>query len=274
MQWLAAASGAVAGDAGFWWTTLFGVVLAAFAVWLRGRGKLELKLADVAIGSIPLLFWLVASGQVQKLGFAGVELEVREAILAATSEPVQAQVTSVEGIVDRIESGERGAKGAVDLLPELLRQRIEALEFRLGRGDYYVASAIQRYLEALGSQAFFRYVLVFDEQGRLFGMFDEASLLEALGGERDGYERFAALLNRGGEEAGRELSGLPGFVSGAEAMTPGESKRLALTRMERLGSSVLPVVEPESGKLLGVVERDRLTASLILDIAGELENGK
>jgi CBS domain-containing protein len=250
-----------------------GLLLAAISVWMRRREKGEIRASDLALALIPFFVWLLATGQINKLGFGGVEIEVRNAILNAVQEPVAGQVqpTSISGLVNRLETGERGAKGGVDRLPELRRRQIEALEFHLGRRGYYVGGIIARYLETLSPLPFFRYVVIFDEQGRLAGIFDQNRFVEAMSEQATGYDWFAGLLNRGGQAAVRELATLPGFVPGDAAVTPDASKRTALARMEEVDSSILPVVDHADRRLVGVLDRGRLTASLMLDITAELE---
>jgi len=252
-----------------------GAVLLVISLWMRTTGKHELRMADVGIAFLPFVIWMLRSGQISKLGFAGMEIEVRDAILDAERAPVSAQVKTLEGVVEEIGPGEREEKGGSDLLPALVAARLEALEFRLGRGGYYVGDVIRRYLDTLSPTPFFKYVLVFDEQNRLFGMFPQRELVDALNRRTgNGHDWFAQVLNRGGAKAGEELAEIPGFVPGEVAVTPQVDKRKALEVMERIGSSILPVVNPENREFIGVVERGRLTASLILDIAGGLEGTK
>lgn len=252
---------------------VIGAALVAVSVWMRRREKGEIRAADLALGLIPFFVWLLATGQISKLGFGGVEIEVRQAFINASLKPVRGQVeTTVSGLVDPLESGERGAKGAADRLPELMGRKIEALEFQLGRDGYYAGAIIERYLRALSPMPFFRYVVIFDEQGRLARMFDQTEFVEAIRERSGGYDWFAELLNQGGEASVRELATLAGFVPGEEAVTPGVSKRTALERMEKIGSSILPVEDEQTHQLIGVLERSRLTASLMLDITAELED--
>jgi hypothetical protein len=103
----------------------------------------------------------------------------------------------------------------------------------------------------------------------LFGMIDARKLVSVLQepGRRDGFDYLAQLLNDSGGEA---LADLPGFVPATAAVHDDTDKRVALQKMEELGADWLPVVEPD-GRFNGVVERSRLTASLILDVAQRLE---
>jgi hypothetical protein len=255
-----------------------GILLVAGSVWMRRRGDATISPSDIALGMAPFVVWLLVSGQITKLGFAGVEIEVRQAILNAASKSVEGQVTAVEGVVDSVEASvdrlsaaDRGAKGRESMLPVLVKRRIEALEFHFGRGNYYVGSVIRNYFDTLVPLPFFRYILLFDEQKRLAGMFDKQELAHGLDQKDDGYDWFAQVVNQGGQVATQALAELPGYIPGSAAIAPTADKRTALARMEKIGSAILPVVDPDTGQLVGVVERSRLTATLILDIAGRLE---
>jgi hypothetical protein len=60
------------------------------------------------------------------------------------------------------------------------------------------------------------------------------------------------------------------------AVKPDEDKKRVLGQMEQLALEWLPVVRQENGimQFQGIVERSRLTASLILDVANQLESRK
>jgi CBS-domain-containing membrane protein len=55
-----------------------------------------------------------------------------------------------------------------------------------------------------------------------------------------------------------------------DAVTKQSDKRDVLTRMEKSGRDWLPVVSA-NGQLDGIVERSRLTASMILDVTNQLQ---
>jgi hypothetical protein len=74
---------------------------------------------------------------------------------------------------------------------------------------------------------------------------------------------FANLL---GTADRKGLSDLPGFVSADHAMHVKDDKRRALQEMEVMNVDTLPVVDGEN-RYQGIVNRSRLTASLILDVA-------
>ena len=86
----------------------------------------------------------------------------------------------------------------------------------------------------------------------------------------EGYRFFAEYLNKADPVSQKALQGLPGFVSGSDAATPESNKRVALETMERLNSDILPVVNKER-RFIGMVDRDKITASLIIDVTSAME---
>ena len=136
-------------------------------------------------------------------------------------------------------------------------------------GGYYGA-AIKKYFDDLYGSSYLRYVVVNHADGRLFGIYDAADLiayLRTLG--EGGYEEFERMLNRGDEQAQAWLARLPGFVAAEHAVTPETSKRAALQAMENLDQDALPVTDL-AGRLVGTVERAKLTSSLILAVTERL----
>ena len=87
-----------------------------------------------------------------------------------------------------------------------------------------------------------------------------------------GFNGLVSLLNNPipGQTALDVLRQLPGFVPAQEAVTQQSDKRDALNRMEKSGRDWLPVVSPQ-GNLAGIVDRSRLTASMILDVTNQLQ---
>lgn len=116
-----------------------GALLASISVWMRRHQKGEIRAADLALGLNPFFVWLLGTEQVTKPGFGGVEVEIREAFLKAAGESVRHQVETAggSGLVDSLPTAERASKGGTDLLPELVRQKIQGLEFHLGKRGYY-----------------------------------------------------------------------------------------------------------------------------------------
>lgn len=73
-----------------------------------------------------------------------------------------------------------------------------------------------------------------------------------------------------------KLSKMSGFVSVDMAVNADADKKRVLEQMEQQDLDWLPVVQQDNGvnHFQGIVERSRLTASLILDVTNQLENKK
>ena len=82
--------------------------------------------------------------------------------------------------------------------------------------------------------------------------------------------RIVCYLNKGDTASKNELKKLPGFVSGEDAVKPGTDQLTCLETMERLNSDFLPVVD-EKLKYVGMVERNKITTSLIIDVTRAIE---
>jgi CBS-domain-containing membrane protein len=152
----------------------------------------------------------------------------------------------------------------------MVRRRVQGLDFMLGVGGYD-PNVLKAYLETLRRYDFFRFVIVLTPDQRLFGMIDARSLLATLEEPTSGmtFQEFASLLNRANDADRDRLAQLAGFVPASDAVTKQLEKRDVLDRMEKAGRDWLPVVTAQ-GQLDGVVDRSRLTASIILDVTNQL----
>ena len=63
---------------------------------------------------------------------------------------------------------------------------------------------------------------------------------------------------------------MPGFVSSEKALHKKDDKRKALEMMNSEDAQVLPVLD-EEGKFDGIVDRSKLTASILTEIAQRVE---
>jgi CBS domain-containing protein len=252
---------------------VIGIGLLLLSLFLRvfTQGKYEIKTIDLVFIVVPLLFVGLATGKLRGLDLFGVKADLSELWAKAADTQIEQQVSMVpvSPVSDAIEMIQTAEKRGVNDIPRLIEQRTQALAFRLGMGGYY-GQAIKKYFDDLYGSSYLRYVVVNHGDGRLFGIYDAADLIAYLRtlGEA-GYEQFEAVLNRGDEQAQAWLSRLPGFVSSEHAVTPDTSKRAALQAMEDLDQDALPVTDP-AGRLVGTVERAKLTSSLILAVTERL----
>ena len=70
-----------------------------------------------------------------------------------------------------------------------------------------------------------------------------------------------------------QLETLPGYVSAAQALHKNDGKSKALEQMNAADAQVLPVVD-ENGKFDGIVDRSKLTSSILTEIAQRVEKSK
>ena len=248
------------------------LVLASLLLRILSAGKYEVKTTDLVFLVIPLLVVALATGKLKGFDLFGVKADLSALWADAARAGIKDQVsTGVPATVqDAVQVVETAPKGGVGKLQQLIERKVEALEFKLGYGEYY-GPAIKTYFEALSGSSHLRAVVVNDQAGRLFGVYNASDLISSLrvAGE-EGYRQFEQLLNSGSESARADLAKLPGFVSATNAVTPTTSKRDALASMEKLNTDSLPVID-EQRRFTGTVGRSKLTAALILAVIDKLE---
>lgn len=251
------------------------LLIASVGVRAATGGKYEIKAVDIVLLLGPILFWLVGTRKIEEFMFAGVRLKMSKAFLDASKAPIESQVveTMSRALSDVMETPERGTKAGVGEIPRLAEMRIEALEFVFGGGGYD-GGAIKEYFESLWAYGFLRYAIIQEANGRLLGMYKIEELMRYLGRQGDtGYKLFAGHLNRGDAASVEGLKEFPGFVPAEYAVTSSSTKRSVLAGMESQKVESVPVVD-SSGQFIGIVERERLTASLIIEVADKLERPK
>lgn len=249
------------------------VLIGVVGIRTYSNGKVEVKPADALIAVAAAMLMLFMSGYIGKLSFTPTSLTVeasREAFLVASARPIDKQVSPLQAANLPVVNVDAALKGDVGQIPALVRRELPALEFILG-ANIYVTTAVQQYLEQLAKFPFFRFVVILNRDKSLFGMIDGRKMVGILEDPNSGFhfDTFARVLNQGGAEDQAALTKLNGFVLASSAVTRTSDKRDTLEKMEKLGIDWLPVVS-EKREFEGVVERSRVTASLILDVANQL----
>jgi CBS domain-containing protein len=251
-----------------------GAVLAVDSLLLRAYtdGKYEIQTIDLILLVIPLVVLALATGKLRSLDVFGLKADFSDLWAAVGQTEIRNQVSepspsTLQGAVD-VNVLEMARKASLQELPQLIGRQLEALEFKLGHGEYD-RHVIEEYFKALSGSL--RVVVVNDPEGKLFGIYNAPDLISSLRftGE-SGYRQLAELLNSTNEEVWPELAQLPGFVGADNAVTESTSKRDALAKMEELNTDILPVVNDERG-FIGTVGRSKLTAGLILAVTNALE---
>ena len=203
----------------------------------------------------------------------GVKADLSDIIATAGKVEIGKQAAkpapaTVEDVLHAVE--EMGAKGGMDMLPQLLQRKVEGLTFVLGE-THYAGPAIKAYLEALSGSSSLRYVVVNGRDGRLAAFYRAPELVAFLRlvGER-GYAEVQDLLATDTPGTRDRLARMPGYVSPAQALQTTTTKIDALRRMEQTKVDSLPVLGPDQ-RFSGVVERGPLTTGLILAVSEEVE---
>jgi hypothetical protein len=238
------------------------VVILALLVLLRAKhSKFEVRPTDIAVAILPVLIFLLVTGKIQK--FEVGELKIETAFVKASTSAIASQVTPLPSETIQI-----NPKAGTGDIPRLIERKTQGLLFRLGHGGYY-GPAIREYFVALVKHPYLRYVIIENPDRTFFAMADARALTDLLSSTNAPYtaDQFARWLNSSDQAS---LKRLPGFISLESSVTGTTDKSQALQLMETLNVDTLPVVDKDK-RYVGIVNRSRLTASLILDVAKELK---
>lgn len=243
------------------------IAIVILLVVIRSKNSsIEVKSSDVIVAIIPIIVFLLVSGKLQKfeIGEGGLKLET--AFVNASKSAIALQINQIAGLP--ITTPRTMTKGGVAEIPQLLAGKTEALIFRLGGGNYW-GPAIAEYLTKLSTQSYFKYVIIENSDQTFYAILDarELALVFKSHDNQVNPDTFADWINNNNKVP---LSKLPGFISSDDALKESSDKSFALATMEKNNTDILPVVD-QNNHLKGVVERSRLTASLLVDITKELK---
>lgn len=243
------------------------IAILALLLFLRSRNsKLEIRATDIVVATLPVLIYLLVSGNIQKLEFGEGGVKIETAFVKASATAINSQVATLTGLP--VDPAQMDTKRGVEEIPLLLEKKTEGLVFRLGYSGYY-GPAIQEYLAKLTAQPYLKYIVIQNSDGTFFGLTDARQLSAMLSNpfgpvKADELARWLSNSNRA------SFAKLPGFIAAEHAMKTSADKREALQLMEKMNVDTLPVVD-EKNLYVGNVNRARLTASLILDVSKELK---
>jgi len=242
----------------------FGVLIILVILREKSGTRFEIKNTDLMLALIVPAFILFASGKIESFKFG--DLKVQAAIVNAAETKVKTQIKKLETGVP-LEAVIKHAKRGVQEIPRLVEAKTEVLTFVLRQGNYY-GPAIKKYIEELGKTQYFKYLLIIERDGSFWGLSDATKFVASQQGyvENITPQQFADWLNSGNES---KLRRLPGFISKEYSISQSMNKSDALTKLEQLHVEQLPAVD-ENGKFVGVVDRSRVLASMMLEITSEL----
>jgi hypothetical protein len=255
---------------------IVGFVLLLIAIFLRARfgEKFDLRTIDLVLIILPLLLVLLVSGKLKVFDAFGIKADFSELFANAADTTIELQIDQKgsPGVDEVVNMLQTAAKGGVREIPTLIENKTEALVFQLGHGGYY-GPAIEDYFDALYASSFLQYLIITDQKGALYGIYDVLDLsVHFRTNDNSPYKKFAQWLNDAGQNDLKALQKLPGCISADQAVGRELSKRKALEHMDSLRVDSLPVIDKE-GFFVGTVERAQLTASLILDVVSRLDQG-
>jgi len=263
-----------------------GLALVSADVALRysAPGKFDLKAIDIVLLSLPVLLWLLASGQFETFKIGASGFQVKSAIQRASAKPISLEVKRIV-----VQSISKAAKAKSDELEDVLQDRPRALTFILQKpaakrlpSELYDASALHDYITKLMMQTTFKYFLFLGATPSqpFVGGIDACNFARSV--DQNLYrlkekadtdptlpvsiQKLADILN--GKAPFANIEAMPGYIGQEKAIKPTEDTVTALARMEELGIEWLPVVE--RNKYIGIVEKSTLSASLVLDVTRAL----
>lgn len=243
-------------------STTFALIICVIMILRVKIGeKFKIEYSYIVLAIIPVVLWLLLTGKIQKLEVG--ELKIETAFVEASRTPVSKQIKLVRLPVETLTMN---PKGGSDDIPQLVRDKTEALTFRLGYGHYY-GPVIEDYLNQLCVYPFFKHIIINQNDEKFFGLLNAREVKSIFSVDERRYEDFAYWINHSNRDS---LLKLEGFVSVNEAIRKDTDKQTALERMETLNIETLPVIS-EEGIFVGVVERSRLTSSLIIDVAKKVK---
>jgi hypothetical protein len=262
---------------------VIGLALFLLVVVFRSSvdSKFDVSATDLVLLSLPIVLWLLASGQILSLKFGGLQLT--SAIQRASAKPVVTKISDI-GIKPQAyakkESGQE-LQNILSLYPTCL-----SFEVFESPTNYYTSGELDLYLDHLMRNPGFKYFTFHRRtSARAFiGAIDALDFRKAVTFTYE--DNVTPRQNAGTEPAASKLStaelaeilngnadfarikDLRGFVGIDDALRKSDDTKTALLRMDKIGTSWLPVVERVT--LLGFVDRTELAASLILDVANAL----
>ena len=226
----------------------FFVILSVIAlINYKLNKEFKIETSWLALSLAPVVIWLITTQQLSEFSGFGLAFKLNK----VTATPVSLQLDGDLIQPEAISSDAKEGIGKIDLFK---RDRVAAITLEVGKQGYYLDSAIQRYLRELAPLSFFKYVLFLDKDRHFKGMIWGSKLLEEM---RNGNIDLVNLLET------ENISNISGI--NMASITSGSSKQSALQLMDRHGLSELPVVN-ENGQFIGVVERNKITSSIVAQL--------
>ena len=193
---------------------------------------------------------MLSSGQLAELSGFGVAFKLRE----ATARPFSLNLDGTKIEPEVLPANE---KEGMEAIPRFIEKRVPAMTLQIGRQGYYYGPAIMEYLDRLTQHDFFRYVVFIDGSGKFIGLVPARTFYEQL--HTDNID-IVSVIEKG------DIKTLDGIVT--SAISANSNKREVLEKMATENVTELPVID-EGKRFIGVIDRDKLTSSVVLDLVSE-----
>lgn len=224
---------------------LFFLILAMITlINYKINNEFKIESSWLALSLAPVIIWLLATQQLSEFSGFGLAFKLKEATSTAVS-------LQIDGSAIKPKMITKDKKGGPKEVESFKRNRVEALTLELGKKDYYLNNMIKYYLEELNPYSFFKYVLFVSKSGEFRGMILGTKLLDEL---RSGGIDLVKLIESS------NISGINGIIT--NSVVTGSTKQVSLQLMDSHGLSEMPVVD-EFDSFIGVVERDKITSSIV-----------
>lgn len=240
------------------------IILLVVIVYLRYKigNKFEIKNPDIMLALLPIVIWLLLSGKITSLQVGDLKFET--AFKKAKNEYIIKQVYQIP--ITTIKGEDKGGLGQIE---RILQTKPLALNFVLGK-ESYVPEIVSEYLLRL-SNSTVKYI-VFEKKSREFIGIITLSELNNQIFDTENVAHITAYdlvqwLSSGDTE---KINSIKGILTVTTSINERTTKQEALDAMENINSDILPVVNDDK-QLQGIVERSRLTASLLLDVSKSLD---
>ncbi len=228
-------------------SSFFGTLLLITLINAKINGGFKIDTSWIAIALAPTIIWLLTSGQLAELSGFGVAFKLREAVARPFSLTIHGSKISPEVLP----TDEKAGYAAI---PRFIENQVPAMTLQLERSGYYSRTAIMDYLKELTKHDFFRYVVFIDRNGKFNSLIAARPFYVQL--RRHNLDIVNMLENA-------TLKPLKGLIDTAISNT--SNKREVLEKMAHENVSELPVID-DDGLFIGIIERDKLTSSIVLDL--------
>ena len=228
------------------------ILLALIIINAKINGGFKIETSWIALALSPAIIWLISTGQLSEFSGFGLGLKLKQ----ASANPFSLKL---DGDMIEPSSIPMDEKEGPYKIKKFIENRIPALVFKLYKEGYYSNQMTIEYLEQLTQYEFFKYaVFIVNDNSQFRGLMSARVLLNQMTKDRLNLKE---IIEKGAIER------LDGIVT--VSISNNGTKREALKEMYDEKISELPVID-ESKQFVGIVERDKLASSILLQIVAQL----